>query len=39
MTVFGTEVFLGKLWVEGPGAKIEADKVELPPRKRESDRR
>lgn len=29
-TAFGTEVFLGKLWVEGPGAKIESDKMVRP---------
>ena len=26
-TEFGTKVFLGKLWIEGPEARIESDKV------------
>ena len=29
-TEFGTVVLLGKLWLEGSGAKIESDKLELP---------
>ena len=28
--IFGTEVILGKLWVEGPGVRIN-DKLALPP--------
>ncbi len=29
-TDFGTEVILGKLWVENAGAKIESDTLVLP---------
>ncbi|KAF6226224.1 hypothetical protein HO133_009090 [Letharia lupina] len=31
-TEFGTGVFLGRLWVESPGAKIVSDRLELPSR-------
>ena len=31
-TGFGTKIFLEQVWVEGPDAKIEADKVVLPPK-------
>ena len=29
-TEFGTKVLIGELWVEGPDAKIESDKMVLP---------
>ena len=31
-TEFATGVFLGRLWVESPGAKIVSDRLELPSR-------